>query len=163
MTGKWIYAAGIAIALLLGYYAWRRFSVAPGLDFSRLKVETLEGESAGVDWFRNHKAIVCFGASWCGPCRQELSDLARVKTQLGDVEVIVVGDEPTEKLRLFRDLGPFPFTFYHLRSSFSSIGIHSIPATYLVAPTGEVRKKVSGRVDWLDPSTREHLLRILAQ
>jgi hypothetical protein len=89
--------------------------------------------------------------------------MTKISEHLGDVEVVVIGEESHDKLRLLRDLGNYPFRFLKLDQPFNAIGIHTIPTTYLINDKGEIRKKITGSIDWLDNSTREHLLRTLEQ
>lgn len=161
MNKRWIYVAGIALALFCAFYFYQKFRVPPVIDFDRLSFTTLEGEPYALTDRTGTPLVVCFAASWCGPCRHELDDLSRVSGELGDARVVVIGEEPVERLRLMRDLGGYPFEFVKMKGSFSSIGIHSIPMTYLVDRQGDVAKKISGAIDWRDPSSRNHLLTLL--
>jgi thiol-disulfide isomerase/thioredoxin len=163
MNNRWMWLAGLAIALVLAYYFYQRLRLAPDVDFGSMKVTTLDGNPTSIAEIGSRKAIVCFAASWCGPCRKELSDLVRIKNDLEGAEVVVIGDETPDRIRMFKSLGNFPFTFYRLESTFASVGIRSIPTTYLVNAKGKVKMKRTGVIDWMDQSTRIHLLRLLEQ
>ena len=163
MNKRWIYVAALALSIILALYLYQRFRVAPDIDFATIETVTLENEPRRPDAVGKVPTVVCFAASWCAPCRYELDALSKVGDELGTAQVIVIGDEPIGRLKLMKDLGRYPFEFYKLEGSFTSIGIHSVPTTYILSSDGRVVKKMTGMVDWTDPSSRKHLLSLLQQ
>jgi thiol-disulfide isomerase/thioredoxin len=135
--------------------------VAPEIPFSTLTFTTLTGEKRNFHELGNSPLVVCFAASWCAPCRSELDDLTRVTPDLGEARVVVIGEEPVDRIRLLKEIGEYPFEFLKLRGTFNSLGIHSIPTTYLLDRHGKVVKKMTGAVNWIDRSSRKHLLTLL--
>ncbi len=153
-----MYPLGLAIAALIAFFFYQKYKVAPSIDLKTLQLSDLEGRDVRIDQFEGDKILLSFGASWCGNCWEELNDLADINAaELKDVHVIVVSDEPLEKVARFKEKGSFPFTFLKMKVPFSSIGIHSIPTSYIVNTRLEVKKETVGYIDWKDPSTRQHL------
>ncbi len=162
MSKKWKYPAGIVVVLLLSFYFYRKYRVAPAIDLKSLPLYELNGDLAGADYFKSKKAVLCFSASWCGSCIKELNEIKKVKnTYLNDVDVIVISDETVDKIESFRERRQLPFKFLRLGKSFSDIGINSIPTTYLLNADGKIKKETVGYINWTDPSTAKHLQTLL--
>ncbi len=162
MAEKLTYFVSIVLAILLGLFLYNKFRVAPSIKFDQLILTDIEGKSVKFIDFKGKKMAVCFGASWCGNCLEELKTLKEIKnSDLQDVEIIVISDEPLDRVVTFKNRGEFPFTFLKMDQSFSSIGINSIPTSYIVNRQLEVKKETVGYLDWNDPSTREHLKKLM--
>jgi peroxiredoxin len=162
MPKKWIYPAGLAIAILIAFYVYQKYHVAPKINLKELKLVDLEDRPVELTAMKGKKMVVCFSASWCGTCRKELGDIASIKeTVLRDVDVIVISDEPIEKVRAFKEEKEYPFIYLKMDKPFSSIGINSIPTSYLVNTKFEIMKETVGYIDWKDPSTAEHLQKLM--
>jgi thiol-disulfide isomerase/thioredoxin len=162
MSNRWIYTAGLVIAGLLAFFLYNRFRVAPDIDFRMLEVYDLGGNGAKIAG-TGRKTILAFGASWCGPCNVEMREMKEAGKELDGIDVVIISDEPEDRIRAMKERGDYPFTFMRLGKSFSAAGIHSIPTTYLLNRNGEVKKKIVGAIDWSDNSTREHYKRLLEQ
>lgn len=162
MPKKWIYPAGIVIAVLIAFYIYRKYHVAPEINLDALNLADTDGNPVQLESFKGKKMVVCFSASWCGACRKELKDIASVKeTGLRDLEVIVISDEPIEKVRMFRDRMNYPFLFLKMDKPFNAIGINSIPTSYIVNTRFEITKETVGYIDWKDASTLQHLKKLM--
>ena len=106
--------------------------------------------------------MICFSASWCPNCIEELDELKSIKsTELADVEVIVISDESIDKINEFQLKRGLPFTFFKMNASFSSIGINSIPTSYIINKKFEVMQENIGYLNWRDPSTCQHLKKLM--
>ncbi len=151
------------VVLLLAFYLYNRYRVAPELFIGKLELTDLEGKAVKLE--SEGKALVLsFAASWCGPCMKELRELKKVQHEVLPVaKVVVISDESLQKISHLREQGQYEFNFYKLEGGFSGIGINSIPTTYLLNSKGEVLKKEVGYMDWSDDSTRQHLLKILSK
>ncbi len=162
MNKKYLFPALLILTLLAAFYMYSKYHVAPSINFKTLSMVNLQGEPVAFDSFKGKKIIVCFSASWCPNCLEELSDINEVKdTQLKDVEVLVISDEPIDVIQHFKDKKGYSFTFLKLNAGFNSIGINSIPTSYIVNTSLEVTKETVGYLDWKDPSTCEHLKKLM--
>lgn len=162
MYKKWIFPAGLAVAGLLIFFLYQKYQVAPSIDLKALNLSDLEGNKVNMESFKGDKILLSFGASWCGNCWHELNDLADIaNTNLADVKVIVVSDETPEKIQHFKEKGAFPFIFLKMNVPFNTIGISSIPTSYIVNTKLEVKKETVGYIDWKDPSTCQHLKKLM--
>lgn len=159
---KWMYTLGFILLLILGFYFYRKYKIAPDLTVSALPLTSLDGEAVKLDDLRGKKTLICFGASWCGPCRQEMKLMQAIRTTvLKDVRVIFISDEPLETVQKMYEASRYDFEWLKLEQTFSAIGINSIPTSYLLNTGGRVVKQTVGYIDWEDPSTARHLLKIM--
>ncbi|MES2678759.1 MAG: TlpA disulfide reductase family protein [Bacteroidota bacterium] len=162
MSRKWVYALGLIVVALIALFYYNKYAVAPAIDFNKVNLVDLHEQPVKFDSFKGKKTIVCFSASWCPNCLNELRELNAIKdSQLQGVEIVVISDEPLDKILDFSERTAYPFTFLKLEQAFSQVGINSIPTTYLVNSRLEIKKETVGYIDWSDPSTCEHLKKLM--
>jgi thiol-disulfide isomerase/thioredoxin len=162
MRSKWLLPFLIVIGALLVFYFYRKYKVAPDLDLNSLPLSDLSGKPVQFSSFSGKATIVCFSASWCGPCRKELHEMNKINvSEVTGAKVVVISDEPVEKIAALQQSGNYPFVFVQLQKAFHSIGVNSIPTTYLVGADNEVKKRKVGYIDWSDPSTAEHMKKLM--
>lgn len=162
MNKKWIYALGLVIAAVVIFYLYKRYRVAPAINFNQLSLVDLDEQPVKFESFKGKKTVVCFSASWCGNCLEELRDINSIKAEhLADVEILVISDEPLERIISFKNRTAYPFTFLKMNQPFNDIGIHSIPTSYILNSKQEIMKETVGYLDWKDPSAREHLKKLM--
>lgn len=159
MTKKTTYTILIlAILGVAGLYFFNKYNVAPVIDIAKLEVVDQDTNKFDISSLKGKMVIVSFYASWCPNCIQELKTLNSIKnTKLADVEVLAITDEGMEKMVEFKTKKQYPFTFLTLTNSFSSLGIVSIPTTYLLNTKGEIVYNKVGYIDWDDESNLNHL------
>jgi thiol-disulfide isomerase/thioredoxin len=58
---------------------------APGFE-----LKTLDGGSFKLQDHKGKTVVLSFWASWCGPCRKELPELAKLQKERSDVEIFAV-------------------------------------------------------------------------
>jgi peroxiredoxin len=162
MNKKWLFPGCLILVLCVAFYMYNKYHVAPGIQFNELSLSDLNGQPVKLESFKGKKLAVCFSASWCPNCLEELKDISSVKDKdYNDVEVIVISDEPLEKIIDFKERKGYPFTFLKLNQPFNAIGIYSIPTSYVINTKFEVMKESVGYVNWSDPSTAQHLKKLM--
>lgn len=162
MSNRWILPAGLVIAGFLLFYLFQKYRVAPEMDFGVLELRDTMGNKVSLADRKGKKMVICFSASWCGPCRAELQAIHQVKAEvLPDAEIVVISDEPMEKVKMFGGMTGYPFLFLKSERPLAELGIHSIPTSYLVNSSMKVVKEEVGYIDWKDPSTAEHLRKLM--
>lgn len=149
----------IAIVIL---FLFNKYRIAPEIEVSKLNIIDQNSERFDIQSLKGKKVILSFYASWCPNCIEELHILNKIKGQkLKDVEILAVTDENIEKLISFKTKKQYPFTFLKLTTSFSSIGIASIPTTYLINKKGEIVYNKVGYIHWDDESNLNHLITLM--
>jgi peroxiredoxin len=162
MNKKWTGIIILVIGAFIAFYFYNKYKTAPTIDFNKLKLSDLNDDPVKFSSFKGKKLVVSFSASWCPNCLDEMREMNDIKdTKLSDVEVIIISDEPLEKIMSWKSRTDYPFTFLKLNSGFNDIGIFSIPTSYIVNTKLEVKKEEVGYIDWKDESTTEHLKKLM--
>lgn len=158
MQKKLAYAAGLVILAFFGFYLYQKFRVAPDLKMAELPLEDLSGQPFSLSAFSGKKTVLCFAASWCGPCRKELKMIGRIqKSELEDLNFVVISDEDIPEIENMKAQFPYDFTWLHLRQPFSALGVNSIPTTYLLNTKGQVVEQQVGAIDWEHAATASQM------
>lgn len=162
MNKKWTLPAVLIATLFVVFYFYNKYHVAPSINLQTLDLRNLAGDSVNMETFKGKKIILSFGASWCGNCIEEMTDLNSVKnSELQDVEIIIVSDEPLETVNSFKNRKNYPFTFLKMNKAFHEIGINAIPTSYIINTKLQVMKESVGYINWKDPSTAQHLRKLM--
>jgi len=134
--------------------------VEVGQTLPDVMLQGLNGPSVRMAEFRGKPLIINVWASWCGPCRAEMSSLERLAWQDGARSFNVIGvstDDYPERARAYlrstnATLAHFidrQLTVEHL------LGASRVPLTVLVDGQGRVLKKVYGARDWDGPAATQ--------
>ncbi len=88
--------------------------------------------------------VIDFFATWCGPCRDSLPALERLRRRFGDrVEFITIdeGDSGAEAAEFLRSLGVAAQLFLDRDGgAYRLLGVHRLPTTFIVDGRGIVRR-----------------------
>lgn len=111
----------------------------PAPDF---ELGTLEGNRVRLSSLRGRPVLLTYWASWCGPCRRELPEVAEIYRQYKDKGLIVLGvnDEGKAVARPFAaEAGlPFPTLDDSGLKAHRLYRVRSIPSTFLIDADGKV-------------------------
>lgn len=113
--------------------------------------------------FTNYQGRVVFlnlWATWCPPCVAELPAIANLASnpRLKEVAFLCVSsDESAEVVRSFLKGKDWPMTFLRATDLPASFATDAIPATFVVAPDGQVVVSEVGSAQWDDPSVVDYL------
>lgn len=162
MNKKWFFPILLLIVLLISFFIYNKYHVAPHIKFNNLNLVDSNNQPKNLELYKGKKLLICFSASWCPNCIEELDVLKSIKTkELADVEVIVISDESITKINEFQLKRDLPFTFLKMNTTFSSIGINSIPTSYIINKKFEVMHESTGYLNWKNPSTCQHLKKLM--
>lgn len=117
-----------------------------------MELEGVRMDGDPLDWpkYRGRVTLVMFWATWCGPCRREITHVQEIYKQYHDRGFDVVGisvDEDREELEEFLDQQDIPWTIVYDQARTEGkkgetmgdrYGIMSIPETILVDREGKV-------------------------
>jgi thiol-disulfide isomerase/thioredoxin len=114
-----------------------------------LALPDLAGQHVDLAAYRGKVVAVNFWATWCGPCRLELPDLAQFrKDHAGKcLEILGVAEESgREDLLALAPKIPYPILVDERATALDAWGVQAYPKTFIVDPQGNVRKVFSGAV-----------------
>lgn len=125
-------------------------SVASSEDFY-WPMETLDGRRINLEQYKGNTLFINEWATWCPPCIAEMPSIQKLYDKLKDEGVIfiIVTNEERAKVEAF--MGDNGYTFPVLLSRATPPGpffSQSIPATFLVAPSGEIVIREVGSRKW---------------
>jgi thiol-disulfide isomerase/thioredoxin len=106
----------------------------------------LDNNEVDLSSFRGKKILINYWATWCGSCIQEMPSLLKAQELLKDENYIflLVSDESIQKISRFKNRKKFNFTYLKSSVSLGSMGIYSLPTTYIFNEKGEKVKKDGG-------------------
>lgn len=141
-----------------------------------IRLEGFQRASESLSTFRGQVIVLHFWASWCLPCRPEMSELRRFHettiSELDDLELITVSlDFTTEDLAEFTKdhLPGLPASFriywdpnWKVFERFASTA-QGLPQTVLVGRDGTIREVTFGRIDWQGDEIHARIEELLAE
>ena len=147
-------------AALIAAASWLHTATAPATHGSipHLTGTTLTGTSFDLGTLRGHVVVVSFWGSWCGPCRAEAPDLARLATQSAGESVRFIGvdirDDRAAALAFEHEYAVPNPSVYDADDS-ASAGFApwppvGTPTTYVIDTHGRIAALFSGRTRYTD-------------
>lgn len=120
----------------------------------------LSGASKKLSVFRGKPLVINVWASWCGPCREEMSSLDRLARRAGGKQFNVIGistDDYRNLATAFLKESKTSFTHFidHDVVLENLLGADRIPLTLLVDAQGRVLAKYYGANEWDSPESVE--------
>jgi peroxiredoxin len=131
-------------------------------------LESLDGQRTDLAQLRSGAALVHFFATWCEPCRAELTALQQLHARLHDGSVTVVGvdvGEVDSRVRRFFAEQPvsFPILLDRDRAVSKTWRVSVLPTTVLLDRNFVPRFVAEGDVDWAQPEIGESLMNLIRQ
>ena len=123
-------------------------------DLESLKLKTsfvdLNKNSFNLSKYQEGKIVVSYWATWCAPCIKEMPGLKRAEEILENYgyTFLLVSDETVSKISKFKDDWGFEFNFIKSSKSFETLGIYSMPTSYIFDENGKIIETIIGAIEW---------------
>jgi len=115
------------------------------------ELKTLDGEKVRLSEQRGHPVLLSFWASWCGPCRRELPNLAKISSEYKSKGLLVLGVNDEGKGPASKYVKEASLTFDTLDDSglkaHRLYRVRSIPSVFLIDKDGKVVRFFKGAHD----------------
>jgi cytochrome c biogenesis protein CcmG/thiol:disulfide interchange protein DsbE len=160
---RWLQLALLAVAavvvaeILVRAHFETAPAVAPEPDIAALtapaapdlSLRTMSGTRVDLKDLRGKVVAVNFWATWCGPCRQEMPELAEVWRSHHDrcFELLgVAGDSARQDIERMAKGIPYPVLFDERGEAVDAWSVLSFPRTFVLDTQGRVRQVFRGMI-----------------
>jgi peroxiredoxin len=130
----------IFIVVMAGIRAWQQRDVVSG-PAPALNAVTLAGQPYTLPKHPARPLLVHFWATWCPICRTEQGSIASIAHDNPDVITIAMqSGKPEEVVRFMSEQDiSFPVVNDPDSSISGAWGVHAVPASFIIAPDGQIR------------------------
>ncbi len=141
--------------VLMALSAWSATAYSAQLK-EDIKFIDLDGNESMLSDYKGKWVIVNLWATWCPPCLVEIPDLIMFHEAHKDKDAIVIGvnyeDIAISKVKAFAEEQMINFPIVRFEGKMDGITspfgrVYGLPATYMVAPDGQVVAARTGMVD----------------
>ena len=133
-----------------------------------LSTRALDGRNVDLKDLRGRVVLVNFWATWCGPCKDELPSLLKLKQKLAGrpFELVAVNDgEAPETITRYLERSKLPLPVWIGPQDSISTGwnVRGLPMTFLVDSRGRVRYWVYGERNWHEGESLKLIESLIAE
>jgi len=143
---RWTVDLLLVLALVLAVSSFQTRKHVKDVPMPALALHTLGGEAAALE--TNKKTLVYVWAPWCGVCKAESDNIARVRSLVGDrarVVSVVVGYGSVDEVRRYiQDRGVEYPVLLGDESVERALRVTVFPTIYFVDARGRITRSVSG-------------------
>ncbi len=130
----------LIVAVFAGIRAWQQRDTASGAA-PALQGTTVAGQRYVLPVRPEHPVLVHFWATWCPICRTEQGSIDAIARDNADVITVAMqSGGPQEVARYLKEQGiSFPVVNDPDGSISRAWGIHAVPASFVIAPDGNIQ------------------------
>lgn len=120
-----------------------------------------QAQTVSLDQYRGKTVVLNFWASWCPPCLEEFPSLEQLQQQVPGVVVLAVSfDTDADAYRQYladNHLANMVIALDLSQRSNLAYGTTRPPETYIIDPSGHIRRKFIGAQDWTSNEIENYL------
>lgn len=115
-----------------------------------IELVDLDGESIDLSVYKGKAIILNIWATWCKPCIEEFPSMQIMQSELDPSEYVMLfaSSEDLDRIKKFKDKNEFDLKFIRLLTSPESLGIYSLPITFIISRDGALLLTQNGSKDW---------------
>lgn len=137
----------------------------PGQTAPDFHLTLQNGQAVTLASYRGRVLVLNFWASWCPPCVEETPALNALAQEFPASQVAVLGVSiDADPIAYQTFLQHYQIHFATARQPDESLmhryGTQQIPETYIIAPDGQVARKLVSAADWTAPQMVDYLRRL---
>jgi thiol-disulfide isomerase/thioredoxin len=122
------------------------------LEYLQLKTSFVDLYENNLDLsvYKGKRIVINYWATWCGPCIKEMPSIKRAEEILEDYgyTFLLVSDETISEISNFINYSNFDFNFLKSIESYETLGIYSIPTSYIFDENGKIIETIVGAIEW---------------
>lgn len=122
------------------------------LEFLQLKTSFVDLNENNLDLsvYKGKRIIINYWATWCGPCIKEMPSIKRAEEILEDYgyTFLLISDETISKISKFKNDRDLDFNFVKSIESYESLGIYSMPTSFIFDENGKKIETIVGAIEW---------------
>jgi thiol-disulfide isomerase/thioredoxin len=122
------------------------------LEFLQLKTSFVDLYENNLDLsvYKGNKIVINYWATWCGPCIKEMPSIKRAEEILEDYgyTFLLISDETISKISKFKNDRNLDFNFVKSIESYESLGIYSMPTSFIFDENGKKIETIVGAIEW---------------
>ena len=121
-------------------------------------LKDINGNPVSLSSFKGKTVLLNFWATWCPPCRAEMSSMDKLSQMLKNKGLVILSVSTDRAVTDVKDyLKKYPVSFsvvvdYNLNVSRSLYKVFMVPTTFLIDKRGIIVEKYFGEQDWTDPA-----------
>ena len=126
----------------------------PLSDLESIQIKTsfvdLNDNIVDLTAFKGKKIVINYWATWCGPCLKEMPGLKRAEEALKSYNYtfLLISDESVSKIAEFKKVKNYDFNFLKSIESNETLGIYSLPTSYIFDEKGNKLETIVGTIAW---------------
>ena len=123
-------------------------------DIESLQLKTsfvdLKNRKVDLTSYKGKKIIINYWATWCSPCIKEMPGIKRAQEILKNYNYtfLLVSDENVSKISKFKNDKKYNFNFLKSVRSNETLGIYSLPTSYIFNEKGIKIETIVGTIVW---------------
>ena len=135
-------------------------------DLESVQLKTLfvdlNNNPVDLTQYKGRRIVLNYWATWCGPCIKEMPGLKIAEGLLENHNYIflLVSDETISKISEFKMNKKFDFNYLKSVNSIETLGIYSLPTSYIFDENGKKVETIVGTIAWDSEQIIEKLKKI---